>query len=383
MENDRFDQLQIAPGILRAIAKMGYETMTPVQTGCIPPMLEWKNVIARAPTGTGKTFAFGIPIIEHIDLGNENVQALILCPTRELCLQICDEMRGLSHNMLGIRVVSIYGGQAIINQVLALKKHPQIMVATPGRLADHIGRGNIDLSFVETIVLDEADRMLDMGFIQDVTRILDMMPYRKNLALLSATISREVMDIAWLYQRDAVEITVPEDLENKPSIAQYSIEASGSGKIDAMMRIIESEDYERVIVFCNTKQMVERLTKTVTAKGLSADCIHGDIRQSVREKVMSLFRSGSLRILVATDVAARGLDIDDVDAVFNYDIPAENEYYIHRIGRTGRAKKTGIAYTFVSFYDAQRLKDIIRYTNSEIIPMKFDRDKKLVPVQNQ
>jgi len=383
MENERFDQLKISPGILRSLAKMGYETMTPVQAGCIPPMLEWKDVIAKAPTGTGKTFAFGIPIIEHIDLANENVQALILCPTRELCLQICEEMRGLSRYIPGIRVVSIYGGQAIINQVLALKKHPQIMVATPGRLADHIARGNIDLSFVETVVLDEADRMLDMGFIQDVTRILDMIPCRKNLALLSATISREVMDIAWIYQRDAAEITVPEDLENRPLITQYSIEASGSGKIDAMARIMDAEKYERVIVFCNTKQMVERLTKTISARGYSADCIHGDIRQSVREKVMSLFRSGSLRILVATDVAARGLDIDDVDAVFNYDVPAENEYYIHRIGRTGRAKKTGVAYTFVSFYDAQRLKDIIRYTNSDIIPMKFDKDKKLVPAQDK
>jgi ATP-dependent RNA helicase DeaD len=206
-----------------------------------------------------------------------------------------------------------------------------------------------------------------------------MMPERKNLALLSATISREVMDIAWIYQRDAVEITVPEDTANKPDIKQYSIEAAGSAKLEGIIRIMDAENYERVLIFCNTKQMVERLSKTLRARGFSADCIHGDIRQSIREKVMSLFRSGTLRILVATDVAARGIDIDDVDAVFNYDMPAENEYYIHRIGRTGRAKKHGVAYSFVSYYDAARLKDIIRYTNSDIIPMKFDKNRKLVP----
>ena len=379
MESQKFSSLDFNPNILKALDRMGYDTPTPVQAGCIPPMLEWKDVIARAPTGTGKTFAFGVPIIEHINIENENIQALILCPTRELCLQITEELRNLARFMTGVRVTAIYGGQSIINQVISLKKHPQIIVATPGRLADHIGRGNIELYYVDTVVLDECDRMLDMGFVADVTKILDMMPERKNLALLSATISREVMDIAWIYQRDAVEITVPEDVDNKPDILQYSIEATGSAKLDGMLKIMAAEQYERVLVFCNTKQMTERLAKTLSARGFSSDCIHGDIRQSLREKVMSLFRSGTLRILVATDVAARGLDIDDVDAVFNYDIPAENEYYIHRIGRTGRAKKHGVAYSFVSYMDLPRIKDIVRYTSAEIVPMKFDRDGKLIP----
>ena len=295
-----------------------------------------------------KTFAFGIPIVEHIDLEDEEVQALILAPTRELALQIGGELRLLAEQRQGVRVAVLYGGQAMQTQITALKKRPQIVVATPGRLLDHIQRRLVRLDKVRTAVLDEADRMVDMGFIKEVVKIMNLMKSRKNLALLSATISREVMDISWVFQRDPVEITVPEDEENKPDIDQFSINATGMQKVDTLDRIMKNEDYDRAIVFCNTKNMVRRLTGLLQQKKYSVDCIHGDMTQSLREKVMKSFRDGRIRILVATDVAARGLDIDDVDAIFNYDVPAENEHYTHRIGRTGRAKKRGVAYTFVS-----------------------------------
>ncbi len=382
MNKVTFKDFGLSPQLLRALEKKQFETPTPVQAGCIPNLMEWKDIIAKAPTGTGKTLAFGIPMIEHVDPTLDQVQGLILCPTRELALQISSELRALAEFRHGVRIVSIYGGQAIINQIKALKKQPQIIVATPGRLGDHLSRRTIRLDSVETVVLDEADRMLDMGFVKEVTRILDLMPQRKNLALLSATISREVMDISWVYQRDAVEVTVPEDVNNKPDILQYSLEAVGSGKTDAITRILKAEGYERVIVFCNTKHMVKKLTKTLNAKGHQAGCIHGDVNQSARERVIGVFRKGALNILVATDVAARGLDIDGVDAVFNYDLPNENEYYVHRIGRTGRAKKHGVSYTFVSYYDTARLKEIMRYAKAQIIPLRFDKDYNLCPASS-
>lgn len=377
----KFTDLALSQEMLRAVTKMGFDEMTSVQAETIPPMLDGKDIIAKAPTGTGKTCAFGIPIIEHIDLEDEQVQALILCPTRELCVQIYEEMKKLALYKQGVRIACVYGGQQIDRQINALKKRPQIVVATPGRLKDHLNRHTIRLDGVRTAVLDEADRMLDMGFVREVTAILDKLPEKKQVALLSATISREVMDIGWMYQRDAVEVTVLEDEQNKPKIAQFSLNAVGSAKTEAMLRIIEQKQFDRVIVFCNTKHMVTRLTELLIKKGFDADQLHGDIRQNIREKVMAKFRSGQLSILVATDVAARGIDVDDVDAVFNYDIPSENEYYLHRIGRTGRAKRQGESYVFVSFVEALRLKDIMRYTKTPIIPMCFDKEHKLCPVE--
>ena len=352
---------------MRAIEKRGLVDTTPVQAEAIPAMLEWKDVIAKAPTGTGKTFAFGIPIIEQINTSNRQIQALILAPTRELAIQITSELRSIAMYKQDSKVVCIYGGQPIATQIKNVKNNPKIVVATPGRLLDHLQRRTIKLGGVQTVVLDEADRMVDMGFYKDVMKILEEMPNRKNLVMMSATISREVMDISWLYQRDQVEITVLADAENKPDILQYSLRTRADGKVDAMQMIIDTEGYERALVFCNTKRKVQRLTDTLTRKGYLVDCIHGDIKQSIREKVLTSFRKGNLSILVATDVAARGIDVDDIDTVFNYDIPDENEYYIHRIGRTGRAKKHGVAYTFVSsLADTARLKEIARYTKSEI-----------------
>ena len=378
----RFDSLGLSEPILRAIEKKGYEVSTPIQAGAIPPMLEWRDVTAKAPTGTGKTFAFGIPILEHINPESEAVQAVILAPTRELALQITDELRDLAVYLAGIKIVCCYGGQPIGKQINALKRNPQIIVATPGRFSDHMKRRTIKVDAVQTVVLDEADRMLDMGFIHDVTRILDKIPRRRNLGLFSATISREVMDIAWVYQRDAEEITVRADEQNKPDIIQYRIDVARDAKVDTMLRILNKEGYERVVVFCNTKGMVERATKFLQIGGVEAECIHGDIPQVKREKVMQRFRDGKLRVFVATDVAARGIDVDDVDAVFNYDVPEENEYYIHRIGRTGRAKRHGVAYTFVSDYGAMvRLDEIAKFTRNAIPAVSVDMEGNLLPVK--
>ena len=377
-----FDSLGLSEPILRAIEKKGYEVSTPIQAGAIPPMLEWKDVTAKAPTGPGKTFAFGIPILEHIDPESEVIQAVILAPTRELAMQITDELRDLSVYLEGVKIVCCYGGQPIGKQINALKRNPQIIVATPGRFSDHMKRRTIKVDAVQTVVLDEADRMLDMGFIHDVTRILDKIPHRKNLGLFSATISREVMDIAWVYQRDAEEITVRADEQNKPDIIQYRIDVARDAKVDTMLRILNKEGYERVVVFCNTKSMVERATKFLQMGGVEAECIHGDIPQVKREKVMQRFRDGKLRVFVATDVAARGIDVDDVDAVFNYDVPDENEYYIHRIGRTGRAKRHGVAYTFVSDYGAMvRLDEVAKFTRNAITAVSVDAEGNLVAVK--
>ena len=378
-EQGRYDQMGLSPALMRAIEKKGYVEATPIQVGAIPYFMDWKDVIAKAPTGTGKTFAFGIPMVEHVEPEDSRVQALVLAPTRELAIQIQDELRDLCAFKEGVRVVCLYGGQPIDKQITQLKKFPQIVVATPGRLMDHMKRRTVRLDQVQTVVLDEADRMLDMGFVRDVTHILDRMPQRRNLGLFSATISREVLDISWVYQRDPVEITVQADRDNRPDIAQYRLDVERSEKADTMVRLLEMGGYERVIAFCNTKNMTDRLAGLLSMRGVACQAIHGDIQQSMREKTLQKFRDGKLRVLVATDVAARGLDIDDVDAVFNYDVPDENEYYIHRIGRTGRARRHGVAFSLVStITEGIRLDEIKKATGSEIRPVHFNEKGDLV-----
>ena len=370
----RYDQLELSPELMRAIEKKGYVQATPVQGGAIPYFMEWRDVIAKAPTGTGKTFAFGIPMVEHVDPASDAVQGLVLAPTRELPIQIMEELRDLCEFKEGVRAVVLYGGQPIEKQITQLKKKPQIVVATPGRLMDHMKRRTVRLDQVQTVVLDEADRMLDMGFIHDVTRILDQIKSRKNLGMFSATISREVMDISWVYQRDPVEIVVRADEQNKPDIQQYRIAVDRGEKVDITVKLLEAGSYERAIAFCNTKNMTDRLAGLMKMKGISAEAIHGDIQQRVREQTLNKFRRGELRVLVATDVAARGLDIDDVDVVFNYDVPDENEYYVHRIGRTGRAKRHGVAYTLVStITEEMRMDDIQKTTKNEVARLKYEK----------
>ena len=383
-EGVRFDSLGLSPEIMRAITARNITTSTPVQAGCIPPMMEWKDVIAKAPTGTGKTFAYGIPIVEHIDPEDESVQAVILAPTRELAIQITDELRDISAYKPGVRSVCLYGGQPINRQIDMLKKRPQIVVATPGRLADHMKRRTVRVDTARTVVLDEADRMLDMGFIHDVTRLLDRMNKRKNLGLFSATISREVMDIAWVYQRDAEEITVREDEQNKPDIKQFRMDVTHDGKADAIEKILKETGFDRCMAFCNTKGGTERITKFLQMRGIDAQCIHGDIPQKKREQVMDLFRQGKLQVFVSTDVAARGIDVDDVDIVFNCDVPDENQDYIHRIGRTGRAKRQGVAVTLIADYPAKlRIDDIAKHTRNEIVTVRFDSDGHLEVVEGK
>ena len=374
----RFDSLSLSPEIMRALESRDIQLSTPVQAGCIPPMMDWQDVIAKAPTGTGKTFAYGIPIVEHIDLEDESVQAVILAPTRELAIQITGELRDIAMYKPGIRSVCLYGGQPIGKQIDTLKKRPQIVVATPGRLSDHMKRRTVRVDSARTVVLDEADRMLDMGFIHDVTRLLDKMDKRKNLGLFSATISREVMDIAWVYQRDAAEITVREDEQNKPDIKQFRMDLAQNEKADAIAKIMEETGFERAMAFCNTKGATERICKFLQMRGIDADCIHGDVPQKKREQVMDTFRKGKLRVFVATDVAARGIDVDDVDIVFNCDIPDENQDYVHRIGRTGRAKRHGVAVSLIADYPSKmRIDDIAQNTRNEIVPVRFGEDGKL------
>lgn len=370
-----FSDLGLSDAMLKALEKKGYGYPTTVQQEAIPAFLAWKDVIAKAPTGTGKTFAFGIPMIEHVDVDCPDVQGLILAPTRELAIQIGDELRSLLNFYQGIRVAVLYGGAGIVGQAKQLEKKPQIVVATPGRLMDHYNRKNIQLSKIQTVVLDEADRMLDMGFFKDVTRIIDKTKNRKNMGLFSATISQEVMTVSWMYQRDEVEITVEPKQEDRPDIDQYSITVSPLAKAETALRLIRTQGYERVMIFCNTKHMCQRLSDDFQRAGADCDCIHGDIRQSQREKTMQRYREGKLAILIATDVASRGIDVEDVECVINFDIPEENEYYVHRIGRTGRAKRKGVAYSIIgNFPEKAKLDEIAKYSNYKIQPMLLGED---------
>ena len=379
MEQVTFQDLGLSPQILQALEQKGYGYPTRIQAEAIGPLMQWKDVIAKAPTGTGKTFAFGIPMIEHIDAASEDLQGLILAPTRDLAIQICDELRGLLKFYKDIRVAVVYGGAKIEGQISQLKKHPQIVVATPGRLMDHYNRKTLRLDKVKTVILDEADRMLDMGFFDDVTKIIEKIKNRKNLGLFSATISQEVMTVSWMYQRDEVEITVPADQENRPDIDQYSITVPPLEKIGIVLKLLRTMQPARCIIFCNTKAMCQRLSDDLRRAGADADCLHGDIRQATREKTMRTFKDGKLAVLIATDVASRGIDVDDVDMVINYDVPEENEYYIHRIGRTGRAKKKGIAISIIGTFPEQaKLDEIAKYSHYQVQKVKFLDDGTLV-----
>ncbi len=374
-----FAALNLQPETEKALEKMGFSAPTPIQEQTIPLVMEGRDVIAKAPTGTGKTCAFGIPLIESLDTTLKNIQALIICPTRELCLQITDDMRHLAAFRPDVRIAAVYGGQPMPKQISALQKGPHIVVATPGRLLDHMERGNIWLGDIYTAVLDEADEMLKMGFIKDVRRILNATPADTQVVMFSATISREVMDVAWEYQHDAVEITVESSGDNRPKIDQFSLPFTGQDRLDILLQLVEEMDYHRVIVFANRKSTVQTLGRRLQKQGYSADCLHGDISQGQRNQVMRGFREGKFEILVATDVAARGIDVDDVEAVFNYDVPDENEYYLHRIGRTGRAKRRGAAYTFAGEADAFRMRDIKKYTHSDIVPLTVEEGRILLP----
>ena len=373
-----FQDLGLSEAMLKALEKKGYGYPTTIQAEAIPHFMQWKDVIAKAPTGTGKTFAFGIPMIEHIDAQSDAVQALILAPTRELAIQIGDELRGLLTYYQGIRVAVLYGGASIGPQIKQLERKPQIVVATPGRLMDHYNRKTIRFDKIHTVVLDEADRMLDMGFFKDVTKIIEKVKNRKNLGLFSATISQEVMTVSWMYQRDEVEITVEPKQEDRPDIDQYCMTVTPLEKAETTLRLIKTQGYERIMIFCNTKHMCQRLCDDFQRAGLDCECIHGDIKQSLREKAMQKYRDGKLQVLIATDVASRGIDVDDVDCVINFDVPEENEYYVHRIGRTGRAKRKGVAWSIIgNFPEKAKLDEIAKFSNYTVKPMVLNADGSL------
>lgn len=370
MENILFQDLEISHELLKAISDMGFEETTPIQTQSIPLILAGKDMVAQAPTGTGKTCAFGIPLIENIDSADNTINGLILCPTRELVIQTTDELTKLAKFKRQIKVVPIYGGQQIDRQIFALKKKPQIIVATPGRLMDHLRRRTIKLEQLKYMILDEADEMLNMGFREDIDTILESIPSERQTVLFSATISKDILTIAKKYLHDHEMVKVTHKEVTVPTIEQFYIEVKQNSKVETLTRLIDAKNYDLSIIFCNTKRMVDELTATLSARGYRAEALHGDMKQNQRDKVMSRFKKGLVDILIATDVAARGIDVDDIKVVINYDIPSDEEYYVHRIGRTGRANRKGTAFTFVTNREMYRLREIMRYTKSIIKPVK-------------
>lgn len=367
-----FEEMDLSKEVLRAIKDMGFTTPSTVQAKTIPLMMSGADVNAIAPTGTGKTCAFGIPMLEYVQLNEPEVQEVVLVPTRELALQIGDELTKLAKYIKGCRIAVLYGGQPIPKQLAALKRKPQILVATPGRLLDHMNRGNVHLNAVHTMVLDEADEMLNMGFVKDVTRIIEATPDERQMVLFSATTNQDVLTIAWKYQHDPIEVTVEATKQDRPQIAQYVISTEQNKKIDHLLYLLDADVYQRVMIFCNTKFMTDRLTERLKKEGYQAECIHGDVKQSQRNVVMNDFRRGKFPILIATDVAARGIDVDDVEAVINFDLPAENEYYLHRIGRTGRAHKHGVSFSLVTFQESVRMDEILKYMIPKPLPLHFE-----------
>lgn len=367
-----FEEMDLSKEVLRAIKDMGFTTPSTVQAKTIPLMMSGADVNAIAPTGTGKTCAFGIPMLEYVQLNEPEVQEVVLAPTRELALQIGDELTKLAKYIKGCRIAVLYGGQPIPKQLAALKRKPQILVATPGRLLDHMNRGNVHLNAVHTMVLDEADEMLNMGFVKDVTRIIEATPDERQMVLFSATTNQDVLTIAWKYQHDPIEVTVEATKQDRPQIAQYVISTEQNKKIDHLLYLLDADVYQRVMIFCNTKFMTDRLTERLKKEGYQAECIHGDVKQSQRNVVMNDFRRGKFPILIATEVAARGIDVDDVEAVINFDLPAENEYYLHRIGRTGRAHKHGVSFSLVTFQESVRMDEILKYMIAKPLPLHFE-----------
>lgn len=376
-----YRELNVPAQIHQAVERMGFTEMTEVQEKAIPPMMEGKDIIAKAPTGTGKTCAFGIPLIVGLDVEKKYPQAVVMAPTRELAQQITEDLRDLAHFYPEVRVACVYGGANMNRQIEQLKKGPQIIVATPGRLQDHMKRRTVDLSHVETIVLDEADEMLNMGFYKDVRHILETIKSRKRLAMFSATISREVMDIGWLYQRDAEEITVQPVEESMPKIDQYMMLTTGRNKLADLSELIVKNGYKRVMVFCNQKYTTAMLANQLARLNFVVDCLHGDLSQAERNKIMASFKAGEIAVLVATDVAARGIDVSEVDAVFNYDVPESNEQYTHRIGRTGRARHEGTAYILYTKEERNRVRDMLRYTRNQAQPIAFNENRDIVPAE--
>ncbi len=366
MEKLKFKDLNISSEIQKAVEDMGFEEASPIQSLAIPQILAHKDVTGQAQTGTGKTAAFGIPLLENIDSNDKRLQAIILCPTRELAIQVAEELRKLSKYLPKIDVLPVYGGQPIDRQIKALQKGVQIIIGTPGRVMDHIDRKTIKLNSIRTVILDEADEMLDMGFREDIEYILEDIPENRQFLLFSATLPQEIMQLAKRYQTDAEIVKITKHELTTPDVEQKYFEVKEDMKLELLSRLLDINNFDLSLVFCNTKRKVDKLVSHLQIRGYLADGLHGDLTQNQRDHVMNKFKNGNLEILVATDVAARGIDVGGVEAVFNYDIPNDNEYYVHRIGRTGRAGKTGKAFSFVSGREIYQLRDIQRYAKTKI-----------------
>ncbi|ACL69305.1 DEAD/DEAH box helicase [Halothermothrix orenii] len=367
MKKVKFSELNISKEILKAVEDMGFEETTPIQTKAIPPILNGKDIIGQAQTGTGKTAAFGIPLLEKIDTRNKKPQAIILCPTRELAIQVAEELKRLAKYKRSLYTLPVYGGQSIKRQIKALKKGVQVIIGTPGRVMDHMRRGTLNLSHINFVVLDEADVMLDMGFIDDIKTILKDIPNDRQTLFFSATIPETILDLSKRYQKKSQFIKIAHEKLTVPGIEQYYYEVRRSDKLKVLTRLIDLYSPGLSLIFCNTRKMVEELNIQLQARGYLSDALHGGFNQNQRDRVMDKFRNGIIEILVATDVAARGIDVNGVEAVFNYDVPQDTDYYVHRIGRTGRAGKTGKAFTFVVGKDIYKLRDIQKYTKTRII----------------
>ncbi|XWW48483.1 DEAD/DEAH box helicase [Fibrella sp. USSR17] len=367
-----FADLNVSADILAAVTEMGFTTPSPIQAEAIPPILAGRDVIGQAQTGTGKTAAFGIPALELIDPSDRSVQVLILCPTRELAVQVTDELRKLSKFKRGIYIETIYGGDSIERQIRSLKKGVHIVVGTPGRVMDHMQRNTLKLDDAKMIILDEADEMLDMGFREDIESILEDFPEERQTVLFSATMSKPILAMTQRFQVNPVMVKVVKKELTNVNIEQVYFEVKPKAKTEVMCRLIDLYDLKLMLVFCNTKRKVEEIVEDMMIRGYQAEGLHGDLRQAQRSNVMSKFRAGTTTILVATDVAARGIDVDNVDAVINYDIPLDEEYYVHRIGRTGRAGKSGRAFSLVSRDEKFRFRDIQTYTKVRV-------DKGVIP----
>lgn len=380
-ENLKYEDSGIDPRILRAVSEMGYEQMTPIQEQAIPKLMEGRDVIGQAQTGTGKTAAFGIPMLQRMDAGSRELQGMVLCPTRELAIQAAEELHKFSKYMHGIRVVPIYGGQDISRQIKALKGGAQIIVGTPGRVMDHMRRHTIKPDGLKMVVLDEADEMLNMGFREDMETILGEIRYPHQTALFSATMPQAILDITHKYQKDAVAVRITKKELTIPLVKQYYYVVKNIYKEEAVSRLLDTYGLKRSIIFCNTKKMVDELSEKLKKRGYQAEGLHGDMTQKQRDFVMNRFKSGNLQILIATDVAARGIDVDDLEAVFNYDVPQDTEYYVHRIGRTGRAGREGLAFTFAYGRDLYRIREIERVCRTKMTEQKLPKSRQVMEIK--
>ena len=366
MENTGFKDLHLSTEVYKALTDMGFEEPTTIQAQSIPHLMEGKDLIGQAQTGTGKTAAFGITTLENIDVQNKAVQAVILCPTRELAIQVAGELNKLSKYKKGISILPVYGGQPIGRQIRSLKKGVHIVIGTPGRVMDHLSRRTLKMGAVKMIILDEADEMLDMGFREDIETIMEDMPEERQTILFSATMSKAILRLTRKYLKNPEMIKTAHKAMTVPNVDQFYLEVRHQAKPEALSRLIDMHNLKLSVVFCNTKKRVDELVDNLNSRGYLADGLHGDLQQRQRDAVMSKLRRGDIDILVATDVAARGIDVGDIEAVFNYDIPTDDEYYVHRIGRTARAGKSGMAFTFVTGKEVYRLKKIQKFTKTTI-----------------